>query len=289
MQLHKFSSTDAFIAFDLDDAPATGITRVARKVLRDGAVLLARDTTYAFASFGVQRGGGSAGINAEGDARDDAVAAFVAEAAELVSTGRWTTDPGLGVTAADLADLYAVDPRPEALWSDGLAEQLTSQGAVAAADAALGGLSGASAAVVGTGAIPDAARAALADAGASVVGDTLDAAADVVFVAGKTGVVDHDAAATISARVIVPLTPVPLTTRAHAEVTKAERIHVPSFLSTAAPLLAGADADGGDPLDRVRQSTADLAGADLWMAAARRAEEFLATWNPEVPTFRPLA
>ena len=70
VRIHKLESTDAFIAFDLDDAPATGITRLARKVLQDGAKLLARSTTYSFASFGIQMGGGSAGINAQGDDRD---------------------------------------------------------------------------------------------------------------------------------------------------------------------------------------------------------------------------
>ena len=61
MQFHKLASTDAFIAFDLGDAPAVGIVRQAPKVLRDGAELLARSTTYAMASFGLQLGGGVGG------------------------------------------------------------------------------------------------------------------------------------------------------------------------------------------------------------------------------------
>lgn len=289
MQFHSFTSTDAFIAFDLDDAPASGVTRVARKVLRDGAVLLARDTTYSFASFGIQRGGASAGINADGNARDAAVEAFVTEATPLVSDGRWTTDPGLGIGADEIAGLYAVDPRPAALWQDGLAVELTARGAIAAADAALGGIDGSSAAVVGSGPVADATRSSLAEAGATVAGDSLESDVDVVFVAGKAGAVDHEAAATIAAKVVVPLTPAPLTARAHAEVSKAGRTHVPSFLSTAAPLLAGFDADGGDPVDRVRDAVAALDGDDLWMSAARRAEEFLSSWQERNPPFRPLA
>lgn len=289
MQFHSFTSTDAFIAFDLDDAPAAGITRMARKVLRDGAVLLARDTTYSFASFAIKRGGGSAGINADGDARDEAVAAFVSEAAPLVRDGRWTTDPGLGLSAEDLADLYAVDARPAALWSDDLAVELTALGAIASADAALGGIDGSSAAVVGSGLVVDGVRKALTASGAAVSGDTLESDVDVVFVAGKTGFVDHDAAVGIGARVIVPLTAAPLTARAHAVVTKADRIHVPSFLSTSAPLLAGFDVEGGDPVDRVRETTAAVAGGDMWMSAAQRAEQFLASWQTNIPAFRPLA
>ena len=44
-------------------------------MLRDGAELLARSTTYAAASFGLQVGGGSAGLNAKPDDRPAALAA----------------------------------------------------------------------------------------------------------------------------------------------------------------------------------------------------------------------
>lgn len=286
--MHKFSSVDAFVAFDLDDAPAVGITRLARKVLVDGAVLLARDTTYAFASFEIERGGGSAGVNADDAARDAAIDAFVTEAAELVSSGRWVTDPGLGVSAEDLKPLYAVDPRPAALWEDGLSVELTVRGARAAAEAALG-RDLTAAAVVGAGPVADAARATLSESGITVSGDTLSSGSDAVFVAGKSGVVDHDAAATIDAGVIVPLTPTPLTARAHAVVTQAGQVHVPSFLSTAASLLAGLDGD--DPVERVRAVVSELApsGSAFWMNAAERAEAFLSTWRGEIPTFRPFA
>lgn len=292
MQFHKFSSIDGFIAFDLDDAPAAGITRAARKVLRDGAVLLARDTTYAFASFGIQRGGGSAGINADDDARDTAVSAFVEEAKPLVADGRWSTDPGLGVRTQDLSDLYALDPRPAELWSTDLGVDLTAAGALAAASGALGSnLNSKTAAVVGSGPVADATRSALAAAGARVVDGALDASAEVLFVVAKTGAVDHDAAASLQAGVIVPLSPAPLTARAHALATRDGRIHIPSFLSTAAPLLAGFDPDGDDAVDRIQAVTAELAsaGGDVWMAAAERAETYLGTWCENIPTFRPLA
>ena len=150
MRIHKLSSTDAFVAFDLDDAPSVGVTRLARKVLTDGAELLARSTTYAFASFGIQMGGGSAGINAEGDARDPAVAAFVEEMRAAVAEGRWATDPALGLTEADLAPLRIDDRRPADLWTAGLASTLTGQGGVAAGGAAGdGGLAGATCAFFG--------------------------------------------------------------------------------------------------------------------------------------------
>ena len=293
MPLHKLQSTDAFIAFDLPEGPATGITRLARKVLLDGAFLLARSTTYSFASFGIQMGGGSAGINAEGDDRDPAVAAFVEETAALVAEHRWTTDPGLGLKEADLAQLRIDDPRPAELWTDGLATTLTAQGAVAAAGAVRdGGLTGARCAVVGGGPVVEAARAAVEAAGATVAdGTTPDTEADVLFLAGKAGMLDHEAVPSVQAGVIVPLTPVPVTARAHAELGKAGRVHVPDFLAIAAPLLHAHADDVEDPVGAVAAKVTGLAGAGtgLWMAAVEEAEAFLRTWQDDLPFGRPLS
>src|SRR5690606_25408997 len=96
-------STDGFIAFDLEEAPAVGVVRLAPKVLRDGAELLARSTSYAAASFGLRARGASAGLNAKPDARDAAVAAFVEEVAPLVESGQWLVGPVVGITPDDLA------------------------------------------------------------------------------------------------------------------------------------------------------------------------------------------
>lgn len=293
MRIHKLSSTDAFIAFDLDGAPAVGVTRLARKVLQDGAKLLARSTTYGFASFDIRMGGGSAGINAEGDAREGAIAAFTEEVAPMVSEGQWATDPGLGLTEEDLAPLRAGDRRPPELWTEGLADTLTGQGAVAAAGAARpGGLSGARCALVGTGPRVEAARVAIEAAGGTVVEDTgIDADADVLFLAGKAGMLEHEAVPSVRARVVVPLTPVPVTARAHAELGKADTIHVPDFLSTAAPLLHGHATDVDDPVAAVAEKVASFAeaGTGMWMAAVEDAEAFLRTWQDELPFGRPLA
>lgn len=298
VKIHKLESTDAFIAFDLDrdgePVPSVGITRLARKVLQDGAKLLARSTTYAFASFDLQMGGGSAGINAEGDDVDPTVASFVDEVKELVSAGRWATDPGLGLTESDLGELRIADPRPTELWTDGLATELIGRGAAAAAAAVRGGdLTGTTWAAVGGGPLVDAVKVAVTEAGALAAPGTggADAECDVLFVAGKAGVMDHDMADTVQASVIVPLTPVPITARAHAVLSKAGRVHVPDFLSTAAPLLHAYDGDAGDPVERVGAAVASFAdqGTGLWMAAVDKAEAFLSTWQDELPFGRPLA
>lgn len=287
MRLQKLTSTDAFIAFDLDDAPALGIVRLAPKVLRDGAELLARSTTYAAASFDLQVSGASAGINAKPEDRSAALAAFCEEVSPLVSDGRLLLGPGVGVTPDDLSSLDRAEDRTKAFDQTTAAE-----GAVAAALGALGSLDGRSVAIVGSGPLAEAAAASAAANGASPQpGASVEADCDALLVAGKAGVLEHDLAATVRARVVVPLTPVPVTARALAVLTRASIVVVPDFLSTAAPMLAALAPDQGDAAERVHSSVAELAGAGsgLWMAAVERAETNLASWQDALPFGRPLA
>jgi len=287
MQFQKLTSTDGFILFDLDDAPAVGIVRMAPKVLRDSAELLARSTTYAAASFGLQISGASAGINAKPDDQPAALAAFLDEVASLVESGRLVLGPGLGITSDALAGLPKAEQR-------GLAFDQTTAGesAVAAALGALGSLDGRRVAIVGNGPLTEAAAASVSANGATPEPQaSFDADCDVLLVAGKAGVLEHDLAATVKAKVVVPLTPVPVTARALAVLGRAEVIVVPDFLATAASLLATLDPDGGDATERVSAAVADLAseGTNLWMAAALQAEAFLQTWQSALPFGRPLA
>jgi hypothetical protein len=282
VKVQRLTSTDGFVVWDVEGATASaGVVRVAPKVLQDGAVLLARTVTYTFASFGVEHAAGaSAALNAKPDDRDPAWAAFVEEVRPLTDSGQLVLSPGLGTTADDLAPLRGREPDAA----------LLAAGAIAAARVG-GPLDWRTAAVVGTGPLVDATTRALAEAGTTLVDGRFDAACDVLFVAGKAGVLDHPTAEGVQAALVVPLTPVPVTARALAILGRAGRIVVPDFLSTAAPLLATHDADGGDPVQRVREATIELAeaGTGMWLAAARRAEEKLATWTAEKPFGRPLA
>ncbi|HEY8525795.1 MAG TPA: hypothetical protein VIL48_12560 [Acidimicrobiales bacterium] len=282
MKVDKLTGTDGFVVVDLDDATTSvGVVRLAPKVLRDGATLLARAVTYAFAAFGVKgHGGASAAVNAKPESRDDAIAAFVDEVRPRVESGELVLTPGLGVTADDLAPLGAPAPDPA----------LAAQGALAAAKVA-GPLDWRTAAVVGSGPVAEAATAQLGEAGATLAEPRFDAPCDVLFVAGKAGVLDHGTAAGVQASTVVPLTPVPVTARALAVLSAAGRTVIPDFLSTAAPLLAAHDAGGGDPVQRIRDVTIELAeaGTGMWRAAAERAEANLATWTEESPFGRPLA
>jgi glutamate dehydrogenase/leucine dehydrogenase len=266
--------------------------RLAPKVLQDGAALLARSTTYACATFGLQIGGASGAINSTPDERATAVEAFVGEVAPLVTDGRWLVDPGDGITEQDLGPLRAGDRRPSALWEDGLGAELVGRGAAAAAEAAVGegGLTGRRAIVVGASPAAVAAADAARIRGADVVGGQLTDDADVVFVGGKAGNLTHEVAAEVKAGVVVPISSVPLTSRALAWLGRAGTVVVPDFVSTAAPLLAAFSPDG-DPVERVGASMAEIAsaGTGAWLAAAERAEEFLRTWRDELPFGRPLA
>ena len=282
MTVEKLSGTDGFVVVDLDDATTSvGIVRLAPKVLRDGAELLARSMTYAFAAFGVNgKGGASAAINAKPDARDDALAAFIDEVRPRAEGGALVLSPGVGLEPDDLAALGWGVPDPG----------LTAEGALASAKVA-GPLDWRTAAVVGSGPVADAATAQLTAAGATLADPRFDAACDVLFVAGKAGVLDHPTAEGVQASLVVPLTSVPVTARALAVLKRAGRTVVPDFLSTAAPLLAAHDAEGGDPVQRVRDATIALAeaGDGMWLAAAEQAEANLAGWTDAKPFGRPLA
>ena len=287
MQVHKLESTDGFIAFDLGDAPAVGIVRQAPKVLRDGAELLARSTTYAAASFGLQVGGGSAGLNAKPDGRDAALAAFLEEVAPLVESGRWLPGPGVGIAPDDLAPLARAEDRAKAF------DQTTAgESGVAAALGALGSLDGKTVAIVGNGPITEAAAASAGANGASPQPQaSMDAECDALLVAGKAGLLEHDLAATVRAKVVVPLTPVPVTARAFAVLSKAGVVVVPDFLATAGGLLSVLASDGEDAMLRVHDAVAAVAseGTGLWMAAVAKAEDHLRTWQDGLPFGRPLA
>jgi glutamate dehydrogenase/leucine dehydrogenase len=268
--VRKLDSTDAFLVTDLADAPiGVGIVRCAPKVLVDGAELLARATTYAFATFGVQATGASAGINAKPEDRDAALAAF---RDEVLGDPALHLSAGTGIGADELGD-----------GSEPVDESLLARGAVAAAV----GFSTGSAAAPG----PWAARLAESGWGTSIVEGGPDADAEVVFVAGKSGVIDDAVAATITAKVLVPLTPVAVTAKAYATLSRAGTVFVPDALSCAAPLLAIADPSGGDPVERVAAKAGALAGrgVDAWRGMVEQAEAFLSTWQPKLPYGRPLA
>ena len=329
MPTQKLETVDAFIVFDLADAPeSVGIVRSARKILPGGASDLARSLTYAFASFEMRRSGASAGINALDEDRPDALAKFAAEIAPIVASGRFLPEPGTRVPRAALGSLAEADPRA---WVGDVADQAAIAGVVAAAVQVSGGLDGRTVAIEGFTGTGPALAAAVAAQGGKVVavaagnrgaidpgGFTADALStpgkipdgeqtaaealaqpvDVLFAGSKMGAVDHTVAEQLSVGTLVPHGPIPVTGRALAVLGRAGTSVVPDFISTAGPLFAWWPT--GDPTpeaiaaDAAAQITASLEEIathpdGLFLAAAHRAESFLTTWQESLPFGRPLA
>jgi glutamate dehydrogenase/leucine dehydrogenase len=282
--VEKLESTEGFLLFDLEGAERfAGVARLAPKVLQDSAEMLARSVTYSFATFGLPVSGMSAAINAKPDDRDAALAAFIDEVSPRVASGELTLRPSTGLTDADF--------RPLGVTNTDAA--LVARGGVAAAEAVLGGsLEGKTVGVYGSGLAADDARIGAVYRKARVLDSgPLDAPADVMFIAGKQGMIDHEIAATIKAEVVIPLSAVPVTSKAYAAFRRQGITYIPDFVSIAGPLLLEFDEAGGDPVERVRESVSEIApeGPNAWLVAIGRAEAYLSTWQGAVPFDRPLA
>lgn len=150
----KLSAAKGFILLDLPDADrSVGVVRSAPSILQSGATNLARSVTYSLASFGIQAGGASAGVNAKPDERADAVASFVQDALPLAENDGLLLDAGRGVKEDELAALRPYDPRPAWLRTEegGIsgADYLVVAGVNAAASAVGTPLEGATIAIEG--------------------------------------------------------------------------------------------------------------------------------------------
>jgi hypothetical protein len=282
VELRKLESTDAFYVLDLPDAArSVGVVRLAPKVLVDGAEQLARSTTYALAAHGVAAGGVSGGINAKPDGRDAAVTSFCEEVAPLVAEGRLVLSPGTGLTADELAPL-GCEP---------LDDGLLARGAAAAARVWGSG----SAAVAGPAAAEWADRLGpwWTDTGGTWEGaaETFGAEVNVLFLTGKAGLLDDEHVGTIGARVVVGVTPVPVTAKAYASLNRHGATFVPELVAGGAAWLAAVDPDGGDPVERTARLAGEVKaeGGEPWRVAVARAEAFLSTWQTSLPFGRPLA
>lgn len=146
--------TGAFVVIDLDHCSrSSGKVRRARKILQSSTKDLARSLTYSFAAFEQQVSGASAGVNAEDDEAADAVTSFVTAISPLVESGKFSPDPGKGVTEEQLAPLRSSEQRSQLLFSPTdrgvFREQLTAHSVATTLAAALGGLDGRTVAIEG--------------------------------------------------------------------------------------------------------------------------------------------
>ncbi len=176
-------------------------------------------------------------------------------------------------------------------------------GIAAASTAALGGLAGIRAVIEGGGTAADAIAAALVTEGAEVVasGDgaqVATTAADLLVCGSKLGLIDHQLAAELPHRAIVPCGVAPLTAKGMAVAQRRGIVVVADFLSLLGPLVSFRPAEGatGDSLrvdaaEVVSSIAGEVLGHDdgPYLGAAYRAEAFLATWQEQLPFGRPLA
>lgn len=163
MKVLRLRTVDALIAFDLDCPISAGGTRLAPDATEAEARLLARAMTYKLALLGAPVGGAKAVIRARPEDRTEAVARFCREILPLVEERRFLTATDLGTFPEDFASLPGdrVDPAVQYL--------ATGVGVVAAAEAALGGLAGATVAIEGFGKIGAATAGAVVARGGRVV------------------------------------------------------------------------------------------------------------------------
>lgn len=285
VQVIQLESTDAFVIVDLEDAErAAGIVRCARKILTDGAVNLARHATYAFAIAGVQASGASAGINADGESRDAAVAAFAAE-----YRGAARLSAGKGVSSHELAGL----PDDRSAAARERARELEVAGIIATINALTDGIAGQTI-VVDTS--DQTLTTALLEAGATMPkGAAIDTPSDVLVVGSKVGAIDHENITSVKAPVLVASAPLPVTTRGLAAAARRGITVAPDFVTLVGPYQAAWPEDSGvDPVEATRQLVRDtIEGlrdhpAGLVLGACERAEAFLASWRSELPFGRPL-
>jgi|TARA_B100001094_G_scaffold290659_1_gene308399 glutamate dehydrogenase (NAD(P)+) len=170
--LRKLSSANAFVVTDLVDVPSFGIVRSAKKILQGGAKDLARSMTYTFASFEMEKGGASGGINATPDEKEEAIGSFVSELTDDVSSGNLGLDAGKGITPSSFEKLTAVDSRSDIRFSqhgsDDLGTFLTALGPIVVAEQ-LDGLDGKTVSIEGFGGHSPAMMDLIAERGGTVV------------------------------------------------------------------------------------------------------------------------
>ena len=299
VKITTLTSTDAFHVIDIEQAAtSTGIVRWAKKVLVDGASNLARSITYSYAVFGIEESGASAGINAAPEGREEAIARFVEEITPLAAAQTLLLDAGKGVNAEDLASLVALDQRSSARLTSH--DRLLAASVTGAAGAAIT-LEGATVCVEDIGAASEAIATSFSGLGATVTvaptAEVLASDADILCIGSKVGLIDHEVAATLHAKLLVPIGPLPVTARGLAVARRNGVAVLPDFVTTAGPLLAGQTGQG-DP-DAIVATVVERVGSVIsalndhpdghLLGACHLAETFLRTWVAEMPFGRPLA
>lgn len=126
----------------------------------------------------------------------------------------------------------------------------------------------------------------------------LQVEADVLLCGSKLGLVDHLVAQTLGQRLVVPIAPAPITAKGLAVAGRRDITVLPDFV-TATGALAADHPDAAASAEQVLAAATEWIGTTIGelidhpegplLGACYRAEEFLATWQEQLPFGRPLA
>lgn len=306
------TSLDGEIAFDLDPevAPsAAGPTRIADDVAADHAVLLARAATAMLATYGERRGGAAAAIRPRLlDTRQQTGQRWCDEVAPLVESERFVplerSDPdgearARAVVAAATAWLGDLAGRTLALGGFDRTARAVAREAVRRGARVVAVATDRGAVARAEGFDPTELDEVRAAHGASFVHhlgldvhparEVHELRVDVLVPAPAVGVLDHEVAPRVQARVVVPAHLVPCTGRGLDALREARVALLPDIVCAGGALLAHQTSPALTPaeaLTRVerevgeRITAARLAKVEPVRHATLLADTFLATWVP---------
>ena len=128
--------------------------------------------------------------------------------------------------------------------------------------------------------------------------EVLRSTADVLFCGSKLGLVDHAVAAGLSTKVLAPIGVAPVTAKGLAVAGRADVVVLPDFLTLSGGLhsfVADDVATAEALIEQVTTRTAELTVASMahddgaYLGACALAEQFLSSWQDQLPFGRPLA
>lgn len=278
----KLETVDGYTIVDVEGAARlVGPIRSAKKVLQRTTTDLVRHATYACAAHGLDAVGAAAALNHDRAGDDQSpIAAFADELATWAEANNFVGAANLGLGADEVG--------PTLSPTVANADDMTAASAAACIP------DRATTVVIASDIEESALALALGEASVTVEADlsaALTSEAEVVFVRGKTGVLNHEVLQDTNVKTIIGLQPLTTTARGLAVAGRAGAIIVPDFISAAGPVLAAL----GQSAEEIAANTKAVLealtghGVDLFVAASEHAETHLRTMTDTLPFGRPLA
>lgn len=128
--------------------------------------------------------------------------------------------------------------------------------------------------------------------------DVFGSEADLLLTGSKVGVIDHNLASNLGAKVVAPIGPLPYTTKATIVAGRQDIVVLPDFVTTAGPTFADWPPGDATPeaveaaaVDAIERLTGSIIGKEhgAVLEACHWAESFIKTWQTELPFGRPFA